>query len=165
MRHPHVRRTHVTLPEGEFTIRSDARAREAATRMFFQAAPRIGRRLEADGGGTPRNTLNSLYALFAMYRDQSKADPPPSADGVPVHWLAMAILTRGLRPFLSVWHPRLAAYERAHPGHAPAEWEEYAAFAEALGELRRSVHPYIDGLGRVAGLPDPGLHLRRFGVC
>ncbi|WP_159064146.1 hypothetical protein [Streptomyces canus] len=129
MRHPHVRRTHVTLPEGEFTITSDARAREAATRMFFQAAPRIGRRLDADGGGTPRNTLNSLYALFAMYRDQPTADPPPPADGLPVHWLAMAILTRGLRPVLSVWHPRLAAYERAHPGHAPAEWEEYAAFA------------------------------------
>ncbi|MGW9410079.1 hypothetical protein [Streptomyces diastaticus] len=77
----------------------------------------------------------------------------------------MAILTRGLRPFLSVWHPRLAAYERAHPGHAPAECEEYTAFVEALGELRRSVNPYVDRLGRVAGLPDPALRLRRFGVC
>ncbi|MFF8923420.1 hypothetical protein ACF1A4_19435 [Streptomyces albidoflavus] len=135
--------------------------------MFFQAAPRIGRRLDADGGRTPRNTLNSLYALFTIVRDQSRADPPPPNRGVPVtpvHWLTLRILTHGLRPFLAVWHPRLAAYEQAHPGHAPAEWEEYTAFAEALGEMRRSVRPYVDGLGRVAGLPDPGVHLRRFGV-
>lgn len=169
VRHPYIRRTHLTLPEGVLTITSDARALEAATRMFFQAAPRFRRRLDADSGSTPRNALSSLYSLFNIYRDQAMADPPPPALGgplvAPVHLLALRILTRGLRLFLTVWHPRLAAYERAHPGDAPAEWEEYAAFAEALDELRRSVHPYVDALGRVAELLDPGLHLRRFGVC
>jgi hypothetical protein len=165
VRYPYARRIHLTLSEGEVTLASDARTRQAASRMFFQAAPRIGRRLDTDGDHTPRRSLNSLYALFSMYRDQMRADPLPRPGGTPVHWLTLRILNHELRPLLAVWHPRLADYERAHPDGDPVEWEEYAAFAEALDDLRRFALPYIDGLGRVAGLPDPGLHLRRFGVC
>jgi hypothetical protein len=71
------------------------------------------------------------------------------------------ILNFQLAPFLATWHPRLRAFEEAHPGQDESAWSENAAFRAELRALQQELRPYIIGLGDIAGLRDPERHLER----
>ena len=73
--------------------------------------------------------------------------PPPPADGDSVHELVLDILNFELAPFLATWHPRLRAFEEAHPDEDESAWPDNAEFRQALRELQRHLRPYVVGLG------------------
>lgn len=149
----------------EMTFRAKTDMRQAAQRMFFQAATRVATRPLEDGSGNLREALTSLKTLFDLYREplESGVAPPPPARGDSVYQLALDILNFELAPFLATWHPRLKAFEDSDSGGDEAEWPENAAFREELRALQRSLRPYILGLGEIAGIRDPEQHLRRSG--
>ncbi|WP_405588437.1 hypothetical protein [Streptomyces sp. NBC_01092] len=153
----------LVLPGSEMTFRTTTDMRQAALRMFFQAATRVATRPLEDGSGNLRETLTSLKTLFDMYREplESEGSPPPPTQGDSVHELVLDILNFELAPFLATWHPRLRAFEEAHPDEDETAWPDNAEFRRALRELQHSLRPYIIGLGEIAGLRDPERHLRR----
>ncbi|RFU88140.1 hypothetical protein DY218_03225 [Streptomyces triticagri] len=146
-----------------FTANTDMR--QAALRMFFQAATRVATRPLDDDTGNLREALNSLKNLFDLYREpiESGSTPPPPLKGDSVHELVLDILNFELAPFLSKWHPRLRTWEESEAGEMGGEaaWPENAAFREELRELQHRLRDYVVALGKVAGLRDPERHLRR----
>ncbi|MFF2506591.1 hypothetical protein ACFVTY_24915 [Streptomyces sp. NPDC058067] len=155
----------IVLPGSEMTFKANTDMRKAALRMFFQAATRVATRPLDDGSGNLREALTSLKALFDMYREplESGSAPPPPHDGDSVHELVLDILNFELAPFLATWHPRLRAFEEAHPDENESAWPDNAEFRQALRELQSNLRPYIVGLGEIAGIRDPEHHLRRSG--
>ncbi|MET7638088.1 hypothetical protein [Streptomyces sp. NPDC005438] len=146
--------------EMSFTTKTDMR--QAAQRMFFQAATRVATRPLDDGSGNLREALTSLKILFDLYREplEGHATPPPPARGDSVYELALDMLNFELAPFLSRWHPRLREFEEHHPERDESEWPENAAFREELRQLQARLRPYVVGLGEIAGIRDPERHLR-----
>ncbi|WP_141690030.1 hypothetical protein [Streptomyces sp. Ncost-T6T-1] len=153
----------LVLPGSEMTFAANTDMRQAALRMFFQASTRVATRPLDDDSGNLREALNSLKALFDLYREplESGSAPPPPARGDSVHELVLDILNFELAPFLAKWHPRLEAFRAAHPDESESTWQENAAFREELRALQQNLRPYILGLGKIAGLRDPERHLRR----
>lgn len=147
----------------EMSFRTRTDMRQAAQRMFFQAATRVATRPLGDGEGNLREALTSLKTLFDLYREplESDAAPLPPAGGNSVYELALDILNFELAPFLSRWHPRLKAFEDAHPDADESAWPENVTFREELRSLQDRLRPYVIGLGEIAGIPDPPGHLRR----
>ncbi|MGW5679876.1 hypothetical protein ACWEV4_33200 [Streptomyces sp. NPDC003860] len=108
----------LTLPGSVMVFTANIDMRQAALRMFFQAATRVATRpLDGDSGNL-REALTSLKTLFDLYREplESGVAPPPPAKGDSVHALVLDILNFELAPFLANWHPRLTAWEAAHGG-------------------------------------------------
>lgn len=153
----------LVLPGSEMTFKANTDMRQAALRMFFQAATRVATRPLDDGSGNLREALTSLKLLFDMYREplESGSATPPPANGDSVHELVLDILNFELAPFLATWHPRLRAFEEAHPDEDESAWPGNAEFRQALRELQCNLRPYIIGLGEIAGVRDPERHLRR----
>ncbi|MFA3877721.1 hypothetical protein ABS735_29275 [Streptomyces sp. MMCC 100] len=155
----------LVLPGSEMTFKTNTDMRQAAQRMFFQAATRVATRPLEDGSGNLREALTSLKTLFDMYREplESGDAPPPPVDGDSVHELVLDILNFELAPFLAAWHPRLRTFEETHPDEDESAWADNAEFRQALRELQQSLRPYVIGLGEIAGIRDPERHLNRSG--
>ncbi len=70
---------------------------------------------------------------------------------------AIAVLNRGLRPFLAKWHPRLQIWESQHPVDvSPSEyeqkWSDALELRKELEVLRRNLHNYSLALADIAGI-------------
>ncbi|MEU3543443.1 hypothetical protein [Streptomyces paromomycinus] len=145
----------------EMSFATKADMRQAAQRMFFQAATRVATRPLEDCSGNLREALTSLNTLFTLYREllESYTTPPPPAKGDSVYELALDILTFELAPFLAKWHPSLKDFEDRYPGQDESEWPQNAAFRAELGQLQERLRPYVIGLGEIAGIRDPERHL------
>ncbi|WP_143645376.1 hypothetical protein [Streptomyces antioxidans] len=147
----------------QMSFKAKTDMRQAAQRMFFQAATRIATRPLEDGTGNLREALTSLKTLFDLYREplESESTPPPPARGDSVYELALDILNFELAPFLAKWHPRLREFEESHPDQDESAWPENAAFREELRMLQENLRHYVIGLGEIAGIRDPERHLHR----
>ncbi|WP_171075583.1 hypothetical protein [Streptomyces sp. YIM 121038] len=149
--------------EMSFITKTDMR--QAAQRMFFQAATRVATRPLEEGSGNLREALTSLNTLFDLYRDplEGHTTPPPPAKGDSVYELALDVLNFELAPFLAKWHPSLQRFEESHPDKDESEWLENTAFRTELRQLQERLRPYVIGLGEIAGIRDPERHLRPSG--
>ncbi|MGW1181127.1 hypothetical protein ACWD7Y_02500 [Streptomyces drozdowiczii] len=154
----------LTLPIGEMTFAPTADARQAAQRLFFQAATRVATRPLSDEGGNLRAALASLKSVVDLYREpvESGTAPPPPAAGDSVYALALTVINHNLAPFLETWHPKLDTWAAAQGDHVDeTAWPENAAFRADLKELQERLRPYIIGLGNLAGIREPEQYLRR----
>ena len=132
--------------------------RRAAWSLYVELVTRIAvEPLEADEG-LVREVLNSLYSLFGTTREilkEAGADVGASIDSVG--GIAIAVLNRGLRPFLSKWHPRLQAWEAQRPSAlSPKEheqkWSEEGKLRDELEKLRQDLEQYANVLAVIAGV-------------
>ncbi|MFD5558042.1 hypothetical protein ACFWIA_29900 [Streptomyces sp. NPDC127068] len=156
----------LTLPGSVMTFAANTDMRQAALRMFFQAATRVATRPLDDDSGNLREALTSLKALFDLYREplESGVAPPPPVRGDSVHALVLDVLNFELAPFLAKWHPRLSAWEATRGDQEDeSTWPENSVFRAELKDLQQRLRPYVIGLGEIAGLRDPERHLRRSG--
>ena len=110
----------------------------------------------ADDAGLVREAMNSLYTLFGTTREILRsAGPDVGATHDSVGGLAIAVLNKGLRPFLSHWHPVLQIWEAQRPiDRSPKEhevlWTEEKVARQELSALRRELEIYAHALARVA---------------
>ncbi len=108
--------------------------------------------------GLLREALTSLYSLFESTRQiLHAAGPNVGAARNSIGGIAIAVLNRGLRPFLSKWHPQLQAWEaRRDPQIDPEEherrWDKELELRKELEALGADLMQYAQALAKIAGV-------------
>lgn len=115
--------------------------REAAWELYVELVTRISV-VELDPeDGKLRESMTSLYQLFAITRDILKRYGPNVAKAgnskISFGALAVLMLNGAVRPVLAHWHPRLMAYEELRPSNLDSTTHEKQW--EYAGELRREL--------------------------
>ena len=136
----------------------DPTERRAAWSLYIELVTRIAvEPLEGDEG-LLREALNSLYSLFGTTREILKeAGPDVGASHNSVGGIAITVLNKGLRPFLTKWHHRLQVWEakRTHDV-SPKEYEdkfpEIRDLRKELEVLRQDLSQYALALEEIAGV-------------
>ena len=138
----------------------DPSERTAAWSLYVELVTRIAiQPLEAEQDqGLLREALLSLHSLFSTTREILKeAGPDIGASRQSVGGIAITVLNRGLRPFLSKWHPLLQSWETLRPANlSPKEheknWAQEAQFRSELELLRQNLEEYAIALAYIAGV-------------
>lgn len=142
---------------GGIEMEVDQTQAKAAWTLYVELMTRIAVQPLDDENGVLREVLNSLYKLFELTRTILTEIGPGVAKGQnSLGPVAIAILNKGLRPFMSKWHPRLAAYEAKRPdGVSQIEhehnWEHYHAMRDELADVQDNMRLYADALAQIAG--------------
>lgn len=147
----------ITVPqvsELKFVVNDESRL--VAWRLYIETVTRVATQQLSDDDGFLREALTSLYGLFAITRDTLKASRPsvPAAGSQTVEHLAVTMLNRQLRPFLSKWHPRLRDFESAHPDGPESAWQDNGSCRNELRRVQESLVTYALGFARLAGVQD-----------
>ena len=143
---------------GEVELKVDDRSKEAAWKLYVELATRVAIVPLGTGEGRLREAMNSLYEVFAVTRGVLKeAGPRVGGSRNSVGGIAMRVLDRGLRPFLSKWHPRLAEWEsrgqdRGGALQREADWGREAECRRELLEVQGRMKMYCRMLARIAGV-------------
>ena len=147
----------ITVPQvGELQLVVNDEARQVAWKLYIETVTRVSTQPLADEDGFIREVMTSLYGLFATIRDVLMASRPsvPVSGGPTVEYLAVTMLNRELRPFLSKWHPRLREYEKAHPDDPESAWPENADCRRELSVVQDDLAQFARGFAHLAGVPD-----------
>ncbi|PSB35467.1 hypothetical protein [Chlorogloea sp. CCALA 695] len=155
-----LKKVSVSLPFGIGSAEweADSTERNAAWSLYVELVTRIAvQSLEVDQG-TVREALNSLYSLFSSTREiLREAGPKVGASPNSVGGIAIAVLNKGLRPFLSEWHPLLQVWEaKRTPDLSPKEheenWVKEPQLRGKLSLLRADLEEYANALAEIVGL-------------
>jgi hypothetical protein len=155
-----LKKVAVSLPFGLGSAEweTDSTQRRAAWALYVELVTRVAVQELADDAGLVREAMNSLYTLFGTTREiLREAGPDVGASRESVGGLAIAVLNKGLRPFLSKWHPVLQIWEAKRPGdRSPKEhevlWIEEKEARRELSLLRGELEIYASALANVAGV-------------
>ncbi|NTX07241.1 hypothetical protein HUA75_36375 [Myxococcus sp. CA040A] len=143
---------------GEIEWEPDPTQRRAAWELYVELVTRISTQPLDMDQGVAREALNSLHSLFATTREVLRnAGPDVGAAQDKVGGVAIAVLRKGLRPFLTKWHPPLHAHEVLRPSTvSPRDWErQWKDEAKLRGELeatRAELETYAAVLAEMAGV-------------
>ena len=136
--------------------------RMAAFDLQTELVLRIGiQQLEPDTGSL-REALASLHSLFAFTRTTLRQyniglNATTGAQTAPsVHQLAVPLLNGTLRPFLSRWHPALAAHEALRPADVPPlhheqAWPHASELRQSLAQLSGPMNVVVARLATISG--------------
>lgn len=150
----------VSLPFnlGQVELETDETARRAAWALYVELTTRIAtQQLEADEG-LMREALNSLYSLFSSTRQiLREAGPNVGTSTDSVGGVAIEVLSKGLRPFLSEWHPALLAWEAQRtqnesPKEHEKRWDREPQLRSELKNLSKELEKYTNVLGKIVGI-------------
>jgi hypothetical protein len=147
----------ITVPQvSELTFVVNNDARQAAWKFYIETVTRVSTQPLPDDEGLIRETLTSLYGLFATTRDTLKASRPsvPVSGSQTVEHLAVTMLNHELRPFLSKWHPRLREFENSNPGAPESAWPESRRCRQELRDVQKNLLGFALGFARLAGVRD-----------
>ncbi len=159
-----LKKVSVSLPFGigRAEWEADPAERRAAWSLYVELVTRVAIQPLGNDQGLDREALSSLHTLFATTREILKSAGPDVGSGrESVGGIAIAVLNRGLRPFLAHWHPLLDEWEAERdPGvgrrdHERA-WPRREEFRTTLAELRRELEGYAAALAAICG-GDAGL--------
>lgn len=138
--------------------------RSAAWELYLELVTRVSVEELDPEEGFLREALSSLYTFFNTTREilrryGPEVAPPLAPGHVSFGVLAVTVLNRVLRPLLSSWHPRLAAYETQRPeGVDPVDWERQWEHADVLrariAEVRATLASLAENLREVADVSD-----------
>jgi hypothetical protein len=143
----------VSVPQlSELRFVVNVEYRRVAWRLFVESMSRVATQPLSEDQGLLREAMSSLYGLFSTTRELLKdMQPTKVPDGVmTVEMLAMEMLNREIRPFLSTWHPRLRDWELNNPGRPESAWEQAQACRQDLEDLRRRMLRYGRAFGELA---------------
>lgn len=155
-----LRKVSVGLPLSMGTAEWEADESEvrAAWSLYVELVTRISVQPFGDQDGLMREALTSLHSLFGETRLILRAaGPSVGAHRRSVGGLAIEVLNKGLRPFLTKWHPGLQAWEsRRESGVSPLDHEmkfsDRADLLEELGALQGELETYAVALAEIAGV-------------
>ncbi|MGB7273473.1 MAG: hypothetical protein WBC69_09255 [Geitlerinemataceae cyanobacterium] len=137
---------------------ADITERKAAWALYVELVTRITVESLQSDEGLLREALNSLYSMFAITRQiLREAGPDVGISHNSVGGIAIALLNRGLRPFLSKWHPLLQAWEAQRlPTTSPKEyeknWLQEPELRQELQLLSEELDEYVKALAEIVGV-------------
>ncbi|MGB5900524.1 MAG: hypothetical protein WBD58_01295 [Geitlerinemataceae cyanobacterium] len=137
---------------------ADITERKAAWALYVELVTRITVESLQSDEGLLREALNSLYSMFAITRQiLREAGPDVGISHNSVGGIAIAVLNRGLRPFLSKWHPLLQAWEAQRlPTTSPKEyeknWLQEPELRQELQLLSEELDEYVKALAEIVGV-------------
>lgn len=143
---------------GEVEWEPDPTQRRAAWELYVELVTRISTQPLDMDEGVVREALNSLHSLFATTRQVLRsAGPDVGVARETVGGVAIAVLRKGLRPFLTKWHPQLLAHEALRPPTvSPRDWErqwkEEPRLRGELEAMRAAMEEYASALAEMAGV-------------
>lgn len=132
--------------------------RKAAWHLYVELVTRVSIEPLKDDEGSLRETLNSLYSLFASTRQVLReAGPDVGISQESLGGFAISVLNNGLRPFLSKWHPLLSDWEAMrHPDKSPLrhekEWPQEKELRTELNTLSKELRTYAEALAIIASV-------------
>lgn len=139
---------------------SDPRQQNAAWELAVELQTRVATQEIGLEGGTIREALSSLYALFGITREILRTNGPVvGLRRDTVGGIAITVLNKAIRPFLAKWHPALSEWEHRRPADvSPVEhekaWEKAGACRGELARMQRGLWEYSKALAKVAGAGD-----------
>lgn len=155
-----LRSVRVSLPLGLGSAewQADPTEQRAAWALYVELITRVSSAPLDLERGLIREALNSLHSLFPTTR-QILREAGPGVGIVAtdsVGGLAIAVLNRGIRPFLAKWHPLLSDWEeRRAEGTSQRDheraWPEEATLRGELEKLRLELNVYAMALAKSAG--------------
>ena len=132
---------------------------KAAWELYVEMVTRTPLGSVSPGEGSAREALTSIYSLFDTTREiLKKYGPgiaiPKGGRKLSFGYLAVSMLNHVLRPCLTVWHPRLQAWERENPGKLETEWADREEFQKGLDKSREQLSQYASLFAKVADVPE-----------
>ncbi|MFY9825248.1 MAG: hypothetical protein WAM82_27970 [Thermoanaerobaculia bacterium] len=143
----------VTIPHlGEVKFVLNREQQKVAWKLFVEIITRVATQPLAEGEGLAREALESLHGLFGTTRSLlAGMNPSPLGEGFTVEQLAVLMLNRELRPFLSEWHPRLKRFEdESAAAKTYAVWDREAELRRELDGLSQRLLAYGRSFGHLA---------------
>jgi hypothetical protein len=143
---------------GEAEWNADPTERKAAWALYVELITRVSVQPLPTDQGLLREALSSLHSLFDSTRQiLRESGPDVGASISSVGGIAIAVLNRGIRPFLSKWHPVLLDWEtkrdpRASPREHERAWAEHEELRSELEKLRMNLASYAEALATIAGV-------------
>jgi hypothetical protein len=149
----------VSLPFelGKLEFEPDEVQQRAAWSLYVELTTRAATEPFDPQRGLLREVLNSLYDLFGLTREVLREAGPDVAAGPDSFGpVAIDVLNKGLRPFMTKWHPTLLGYEQQRPSDVGAldhehAWEHFDQMRKELAELQVQMKIYADVLAEIAG--------------
>ena len=149
----------VGLPFGLGSLEFEANEVEqrAAWSLYVELMTRIAVQPLDVSEGLLREVLTSLYSLFGLTRQILREAGPAVVHGPNSFGpIAIEVLNKGLRPFMSKWHPLLQAHEEKRPpALSPVEhernWKHFQEMHQELAELQKQMRIYADVLAEISG--------------
>ena len=150
----------VSLPFGLGSAEweADSTERYAAWSLYVELVTRISVEPLHEDEGILREALNSLYGLFKTTREiLREAGPDVGASHNSVGGIAITVLNRGLRPFLTKWHSILEVWETQRPSGVSTkehekQWLEESKMRGELEDLRQELNKYAQALAKISGI-------------
>jgi hypothetical protein len=143
---------------GHLDFEPDEVQQRAAWELYVELTTRVAVQPLGADEGLMREALSSFYILFGATREILRHAGPEVAQGPnsfgPV---AIEVLNKGLRPFLSKWHPLLLAHEQSRSSGVSARdheraWDRAAELRKELAEVQEQMLIYAEALGKIAGV-------------
>jgi hypothetical protein len=124
---------------------------KAAWKLYIELVTRVATQELSEHEGLDRDVLRSLYSLFGSTRRVlRRAGPTVGIAQGSLGGVAVAVLNKGLRPFLTKWHGHLTVWESsAKPGD---EWPKRKEFRSELAALGMDLGRYAEVLAIIAGV-------------
>lgn len=143
----------VVIPHlGEVKFVLDREQQKVAWKLFVEIITRVATQPLAEGQGLAREALDSLHGLFGTTRTLlAGMNPSPLGEGFTVEQLAVLMLNRELRPFLSEWHPGLKRFEEeSAAAKTCGVWDREAELRRELNGLSQRLLAYGRSFGHLA---------------
>ena len=155
-----LKKVAVSLPFGLGSAEweSDPTERKTAWELYVELVTRVAVEPMAAGEGVIREALSSLHSLYPTTREiLRKAGPDVGFAHDTVGGVAIAVLNRGLRPFLTKWHPLLQTWEeQRRPGTSIQDhersWNLRDEFYQEFSSLREELNKFAAALASIAGV-------------
>lgn len=143
----------ISLPFGlgSSKWKPDETQRLAAWNLYIELVTRVATQELAETEGADEDVLRSLYSLFPSTRRILRhAGTKVGIAKGSLGGVAIAVLNRGLRPFLTKWHPVL----RSLGPHPSGQWAGRDQFRSDLKRLTIELSRYAEVLAIMAGVGD-----------
>ncbi|MCA9933340.1 MAG: hypothetical protein KC415_05420 [Anaerolineales bacterium] len=143
---------------GQLEFEPDEVEQQAAWEIYVELATRVTITPLSQGEGRVREALESLYKIVQITRDVlRKAGPSVAKGSNSVGSVAIEVVVKGIRPFLTKWHPLLLKYEQDKPDDLDSidyerKWSESEYFYGDLGDLQEQMNIYLNALAIIAGV-------------
>jgi len=149
-----LKRVSLSLPFGigKAEWEADPSERRAAWDLYIELVTRVSVDQTPIPDDGEAEAIASIYSLFSATRDILKsAGPDIARSRESVGAVALAVLNRGVRPFLGKWHSRLEAWKASSRPDQGA-WPDGKEFRTEIRAVQSALAEYAKALAVIAGV-------------